>query len=97
MVDARPARTIAKLGTTFVDLFNAGDIQLLVEAVYADNGRMLAPNSPMVQGKDTAGEVLRAGRATGFGQVSASTNEISCTGEMAYCGNVRPRESRAGP
>jgi ketosteroid isomerase-like protein len=81
-----PESAIRALSDTFVRHFNAADADQLVQAVYAEDARLLPPNRPTVTGQSEIREAFREFLGAGMGELTIDTYEIeiASSGELAY-------------
>lgn len=84
MLESEMAEAVDALGNRFVDLFNSGDIQRLVDVVYTTDVVVLPSNYPMVRGREAARALLQGMRESGFEHLSVQTMQIRCSGDLAY-------------
>jgi ketosteroid isomerase-like protein len=81
-----PESAIRALSAAFVQHFNAGAADQLVQAFYAEDARLLPPDHPMLTGRSQIGEALRGLLEAGMGGLTIETYEIevAASGDLAY-------------
>jgi ketosteroid isomerase-like protein len=81
-----PERAIRALSDAFVRHFNAGEADQLVQAVYAEDARLLPPNQPMIAGRSQVSQAFRDFLGAGMGELTIETYEIevASSGDLAY-------------
>lgn len=78
------ARVIRAMDDEFVRNLKSGDITRLVDAFYAEDARLLPPNSPMVSGRTAILERWKAAMAAGVSGLTLNTTHIDVSGDLAY-------------
>jgi ketosteroid isomerase-like protein len=84
-VDAVATRAIQALSEAFVRVYNAGDLDSLVEAFYAEDAHLLPPNHPLVSGRSQIRHFFQGLLEAGVGELSAETTQMEVSGNLAYC------------
>ena len=81
-----PERAIRALSDAFVRHFNAGEVDQLVQAFYAEDARLLPPNHPMVTGRSQIRDGFRGFFEAGLGGLTIEDYEIGVagSGDLAY-------------
>ena len=72
------------LDEAFIRHANAGKLDRLVAACYAENALVLPPNLPLVQGRGQIRELLREMLEAGAGAVVRETTPLHGTGDLGY-------------
>jgi ketosteroid isomerase-like protein len=83
--DVEAVHALTALQEMFVRLYNAGDLDVLVETCYAEDAYLLPPNHPRVYGRAQICRFLRGLRAGGLGELAAETMQLDASGDLAYC------------
>jgi ketosteroid isomerase-like protein len=83
--DAAVVRAIQALSEAFVRVYNAGHLDRLVEAFYAEDAHVLPPNHPLVSGRSQIRHFFQGLLEAGVGALSAETVQIDVSGDLAYC------------
>jgi ketosteroid isomerase-like protein len=78
------AAAVRALDVSFARHANAGEVDQLVAACYADNALVLPPNAPLVQGRGQIGELFREMIETGAGDVVRQTSPLHVAGDLGY-------------
>src|SRR5215469_8031280 len=73
---------IQALDAAFIRHANAGAVDQLVAACYADDALVLPPNAPFVRGRGQVGELLRELIEDGLGDVSRETTPLHVVGDL---------------
>jgi ketosteroid isomerase-like protein len=79
------ARQIQALDAEFMRLANAKDAAALTDTFYAEDAKLLPPNSPIVQGKAAIREFWTAFMQIAGNDIKIDSYEISVAGDLAYC------------
>ena len=74
--------TISRLRTEFVDAFNGEKIEALA-AILADDNISMAPNRPVMRGKDSARQFWREGFAIASSKLAVVPEELQVIGDVA--------------
>ena len=78
-------RAILALDAEFERLANAGKVDALVEAFYAEDARLLPPHAPQVNGKSALREFWQTFIATtNPSNIKLQTEDVSSSGDLAY-------------
>ena len=74
--------TISRLRTEFVDAFNGEKIEAMA-AILADDNISMAPNRPVMRGKDSARQFWREGLAIASSRFAVVPEELEIAGDVA--------------
>ena len=66
-------------------LYNAGDLDGLMETCYTEDAYLLPSNHPRVSGRPQIRQFFHDLRAAGMGELSAETIQLDVSGDLAYC------------
>jgi ketosteroid isomerase-like protein len=79
-------RAIRALSEAFVNHFNAGDADQLVQAFYAEDARLLPPDLSMITGRSDIREALQELLGAGMGDLTIDRYdvELARSGDLAY-------------
>ena len=78
------AQAIRAMDTEFVANVRAGNVERLVSAFYADDARVLPPNSPPVEGKAAIIALWKTVLASGVSGLDLNTTHVEASGDLAY-------------
>src|SRR5262245_56382605 len=91
------AKSIRAMDEEFMHNVRAGDATRLVEAFYADDARVLAPNQPVVSGKSAILELWKGVLDNGLKELALTTTHIETSGDLCYgLGNYLMTLHRSG-
>lgn len=76
---------LVALQESFVRLYNAGDLDGLMETCYTEDAYLLPSNHPRVSGRPQIRQFFHDLRAAGMGELSAETIQLDVSGDLAYC------------
>jgi len=74
---------IERIGKEFGDAFNRGDAAGLA-ALYAEDGMVLPPGGPAMQGRQAIEGFWRGAREAGVQEVHLTTEEVESRDDLAY-------------
>ena len=69
----------------FVRVYNACDLDSLVETFYTEDAHLLLFNHPCVSGRPQVRRLFQGLLEAGVGELSAETIQIDVSGDLAYC------------
>jgi ketosteroid isomerase-like protein len=81
--DAEAARAIAALSDAFVRLYNAGDLDGVVETFYAEDACLLPPHQPRVCGRLRIRQFFQHLQEAGMGELAAEIIQLDVSGDLA--------------
>ena len=96
---AEDSQAINAVRKQYADAFNRGDAAA-VAALFADEAKLLPPNSPMIVGREGIQASVQAGIDAGLGDLQATVIELSINGDVAhlvgkYTLTIQPEEDEA--
>ncbi len=75
---------VRALDETFAHRANAGEVDQLVAAYYANDAQVLPPNAPQVRGRGQIRELFREMLEADAGDVIRETTELHVAGDLGY-------------
>ena len=92
-------QAIKAVSQQFADNFNSGNIAALA-ALYAEEAKLLPPNSPSIVGKESIQAFFQASYDAGVGDLQITVIELSVSEDMAhkvgkYTLTIQPEEGEA--
>jgi ketosteroid isomerase-like protein len=72
------------LDEAFIRYANAGELERLVGAYYADDALVLPPNAPPVRGRGQIRELFREMMEAGAHDMTRETSELHVAGDLGY-------------
>ncbi|HWR36010.1 MAG TPA: nuclear transport factor 2 family protein [Clostridia bacterium] len=77
-------QVIRAMDAAFVRNANASNATALTEEFYAEDARLLPPNSPLVRGREAIRSFWERFLAAGCSDLKLETGEIGASGDLAY-------------
>jgi ketosteroid isomerase-like protein len=83
--DVEAVSALTALQESFVRLYNAGDLDGLVETYYTEDASLLPSNHPRVCGRSQIRRFFHDLHEAGLGQLAAEILQLDVSGDLAYC------------